>query len=780
MIKTENRWCSARVSRRTASLALCAALWSACAESRVETREREGQPVIASTSQALVKPAIYASDDVQLRSDQPFANAGPSSELRVSKSGATTKYVSLLKFAQSAISAAVGSNKLYSAKIQLQIKSIPQGWRGARVVLHRMTRSWTEGSGAGSASAPGSGPTWSCARDTNTFNSVDNCATADKWSLVSGGSNPLPYTPLPTAAAPIYSPHGAIVLELDVTADVTAFLSGTANHGWALLGTTATPAGEVITFDSSESLFAPALILDVGPDECPSDPNKVAAGKCGCGRDETDTDGDGDPNCNEPSLVASADATLNALDTYANWGTDKELGATTASVFGLEQTLVRFDQAQIVNAVGAGNTLFGAELELTIVNVPIGWGGQELEILRMTRSWVEGNNMDTLLGARGASWVCAEDTNTTASGNWSNDCTTANRWGMSPEEGPVPFDQAPTDRAQIYTAGTKKIRFDVTADIKKFLTGTPNHGWTIRGRLSVADALWVLFGSRESTTPPRLYINAGPPCGSPAEITDERGFLRQIQCQDGAGSFTLCEQRVIAKFNTDAYAAASQYVAKVLDSADVLATVRDRITKRDGLRANATLRQQFCDGDDDEDMVPNAVDACLQTRPLRATDASGCELTSLPSAPPRGLVDAIMGTYGVVHDPRCDGAGNPATPERPMASFILSTPTTPTSLLIAVNDITGSQPAGCELEYQVEAVVTDTTGKRRFVTWTFSSNSFKPAPGTGRVSLIARANEGPDRAVLTNNVAHIWLRVRIMNGNGVLSGWSPAREGRVQ
>lgn len=32
-------------------------------------------------------------------------------------------------------------------------------------------------------------------------------------------------------------------------------------------------------------------------DRCPLDPNKRAAGFCGCGSPETDTDGDGGPDC---------------------------------------------------------------------------------------------------------------------------------------------------------------------------------------------------------------------------------------------------------------------------------------------------------------------------------------------------------------------------------------------------------------------------------------------------------------------------------------------------
>ncbi|HSW46764.1 MAG TPA: thrombospondin type 3 repeat-containing protein, partial [Phycisphaerae bacterium] len=35
-------------------------------------------------------------------------------------------------------------------------------------------------------------------------------------------------------------------------------------------------------------------------DFCPSDPNKIVAGQCGCGTPDTDSDGDGTANCNDP------------------------------------------------------------------------------------------------------------------------------------------------------------------------------------------------------------------------------------------------------------------------------------------------------------------------------------------------------------------------------------------------------------------------------------------------------------------------------------------------
>jgi len=41
----------------------------------------------------------------------------------------------------------------------------------------------------------------------------------------------------------------------------------------------------------------PTGYVSIAGDACPTDPNKIAAGSCGCGNPETDTDGDGQPDC---------------------------------------------------------------------------------------------------------------------------------------------------------------------------------------------------------------------------------------------------------------------------------------------------------------------------------------------------------------------------------------------------------------------------------------------------------------------------------------------------
>jgi RHS repeat-associated protein len=254
--------------------------------------------------------------------------------------------------------------------------------------------------------------------------------------------------------------------------------------------------------------WAPKLILDVGPDLCPSSSAKVAPGQCGCDVPDVDTDLDGTADCAEPSLVPSADSGLAQAIPYANDGTGPWLGvATTRSSTGLERSLIRFDQTEI-DAVVAGNIMDEAILELTVAVSPDGWAGGPIDLLAMNRTWVEGVGWDP---GPGSTWDCASDPDTTAFNFWSSDCSSANRWNM--ETNPRPYNTVPTATVPLFDSDTL-VRFDVTADVQKFLTGTPNHGWILIPRESALNPGWVYLGARESETPPRLRLKFAPPGSS--------------------------------------------------------------------------------------------------------------------------------------------------------------------------------------------------------------------------------------------------------------------------
>jgi hypothetical protein len=49
------------------------------------------------------------------------------------------------------------------------------------------------------------------------------------------------------------------------------------------------------------------------------------------------------------------------------------------------------------------------------------------------------------------------------------------------------------------------VSFDLTADVRAFLDGSPNHGWLVR-KVNEGAPGRVEFASRETATPPRLVV----------------------------------------------------------------------------------------------------------------------------------------------------------------------------------------------------------------------------------------------------------------------------------
>ena len=342
------------------------------AKSRGETSE------VAKTTEALTLPPINAAADTSLRQAAQYANDGTGINLSVSDvAGAGQR--SLIQFGQAEIAAAVGTQSVYGASIELNIGTLSQGWGGGQIAVHRMTRSWPEGNGT--FAAPGShGPSWRCADDTDTStagNQVNNCTTANLWGMNPGDPDPIPFNATPSDTSPLYG-NGMTVLRFDVTADIRSFLGGAPNHGFIFKNSAGPLNGAWVNFASRHTPTPPRLILDVGPDLCPADPSKVQPGRCGCGVPETDTDGDGHPNCVEPALLAAADTWLRLAIPNGNDGLGMTFGVTRANVTNLERSLIRFDQAEIIRAA-SGCTLTAAELELKVTAIASGWNGGTIE-----------------------------------------------------------------------------------------------------------------------------------------------------------------------------------------------------------------------------------------------------------------------------------------------------------------------------------------------------------------------------------------------------------------
>lgn len=212
------------------------------------------------------------------------------------------------------------------------------------------------------------------------------------------------------------------------------------------------------------------------------------------------------------TLAPSADTSVRLLMPFANDGTAPILSTSSASIAGLERTLVRFDQAAIAGAVGA-NRLVSATLEMTVVGMSASWLGGRVGAHQMTRSWTEA----------GATWACANDTVGGLLGNLINNCTTANRWGMDWTSWyPRPYEDTPTGYANVVAASADTVTFDVTADVRAFMTGEANHGWALIGTQDLLSGSWLQFASRESASGgPRLILTFEVPPPPPTPGTGE-------------------------------------------------------------------------------------------------------------------------------------------------------------------------------------------------------------------------------------------------------------------
>lgn len=300
--------------------------------------------------------------------------------------------------------------------------------------------------------------------------------------------------------------------------------------------------------------------------------------------------------------------------------------------------------------------------------------------------------------------------------------------------------------------------------------------------------LAVITPSTSSNT--TFFKNAKPSFSCPPP--QRPGALQQHQqtlyCLDPSRAANDCALLLSSVVNADNQQGAKQFFSKAFTPGEALALWRDRMRKDVKYLTDSKLRLEVCNGDDDNDLVANVRDTCPNTRPLRPTDDRGCETTELPKAPPREAVDLILGQWGLLYDPRCDGAPRPA-----QASF--NTRFIPSEMVylkpegghpgsIAMSLTTPqNQPAGCEQEYQFRATVFWADGTEHYGLATFSSrlSDVQVRPGMPRIrqkpgrahfwfSKESSANEDAfSPPTLPKKIA---FQVRVMNGAGLDSGWS--------
>ena len=196
--------------------------------------------VTAAPSSAVIT-TLSATADAYLRGALENTNTGSETFVRVRKTGPNR---TLVRFDQAAIASAAAVGILQTATLQFNAEFSSTTWGSGRLVdAHRVTVDWTE-----------AGTTWNCPIDTDPGNLDPDCAV--QWA---GGTFDATVTGSYTQTDGFTG-----TVQIDVTSDVQAFLSGTTNLGWIVKKRLEGQSG-LVDYTSLEGTanLEPKLILDV-------------------------------------------------------------------------------------------------------------------------------------------------------------------------------------------------------------------------------------------------------------------------------------------------------------------------------------------------------------------------------------------------------------------------------------------------------------------------------------------------------------------------------------
>jgi hypothetical protein len=182
---------------------------------------------------------VPAAADATIEKGSPDKSFGAQATLVLKESGSRV----LVRFDAAAITAAVGGGSLATATLQVYIGSNAANWgaTGRTVDVYRLDAGWTE-----------AGATWNCGIDSDPGNGQADCAP--QWN---GGTaeDEATDTIVVTNASQGW-------VQFDVTADVAAFLAGTADEGWLIEKTDEGQAGRVdLVSREGAAGLGPRLVL---------------------------------------------------------------------------------------------------------------------------------------------------------------------------------------------------------------------------------------------------------------------------------------------------------------------------------------------------------------------------------------------------------------------------------------------------------------------------------------------------------------------------------------
>ena len=170
---------------------------------------------------------------------------------------------------------------------------------------------------------------------------------------------------------------------------------------------------------------------------------------------------------NKAILFAAKDSFIREAIQNGNEGSNQVLKILGSGPTN-NRALIAFDQQDIKNVLD-GKELQTATLKLFVEGNNQNWGdGQLLSLHRMTTNWEEGIGISSQVSnirdsKIGVTWICPQK-NTNCNYDWDGG----------------EFSQSPTDSIWISNqVNGYWIKFDVTNDIKYFVSSEENYGWII-------------------------------------------------------------------------------------------------------------------------------------------------------------------------------------------------------------------------------------------------------------------------------------------------------------
>jgi hypothetical protein len=469
---------------------------------------------------------LQATADTTIKKDSPNQNFGAQKTL-VLKEGGTCV---LVRFDPAAIAEAVGGGSLASAQLQLYIGAKAANWgpTGRTVDAYRLDAAWVERAA-----------TWNCGDDTNLANAVPDCATQWNGGTIEGDASD---TVVLTNASGGW-------IQFDVTADVQAFLAGTADEGWLIQKTDEGQAGRVdlvsregtagqgprlvLTSESATLDTVPPSLAIVAPAQpvvvnVASPPIAVAYHDGGSGVDTSTlqvlldgqdltaacTVGAQSATCTLPPLAAGTHVVVAKLRDHAGNAATATLSfqlfigpsVNTLTFPVAADTYItarapdrEHGRAAILRVAksGPGRTLVqfdSAPLVAALAGNQLLSAQLELSIAANGNNWgvrgrpVGAYRLTTAWSEGAATWDCPADSNLD---NAKPDCAAPWNGGA--------FAPSPTATALLtrHLAGT--VSFDVTGDVAAFLSGATNDGWLLAKTDETASGR-VDFVSREASS----------------------------------------------------------------------------------------------------------------------------------------------------------------------------------------------------------------------------------------------------------------------------------------